>query len=270
MRKAALIAAGALTALTAAAVAIAGGFTASGVSATTATLNTTQATDVKTRTCTGGDNKTFTVTDARYTGSADFTNPGSEFDGPLTIRARTVVDTASKLGVVQGTFKVNDSDTRVSGQFWGTLDASGNISGFLTGGSHGNHATVLGTLGGTFSTGTGLTGKLGTAPLNPMAVVVGPVCRGEAKPAPTPKPKRFEIHGTLSAIGANNSSVTVTAKGPTTATCNTDASSPSLTGFAVNDQVEMTCEGSVSNNVTTWLLRGLKKESHPQGKEHDH
>src|SRR5262249_33197851 len=110
MRKAALIAVGAFIALATAAVAMAAVFTASGISTTTATLNTTQATDVRTRTCTGGDNKTFTVTDARYTGAADFTNPGSEFDGPLTIRARTVVDTATKLGVVQGSFKVNDSD----------------------------------------------------------------------------------------------------------------------------------------------------------------
>ena len=37
-------------------------FTASGITQTTATLNTTTATDVKTRSCTGGDGKVFTIT----------------------------------------------------------------------------------------------------------------------------------------------------------------------------------------------------------------
>ena len=265
MPKPVLIAAGAAAALATAAVAVAATFTASGITNTTATLNTTTATDVKTRTCTGGDGKAFTITDARYAGTADFTNPGlpgNEFDGPLTVHARTTVDSATHLGVVDGSFKVNDGDNRLSGRFTGVVDANGNLSGFLTGKSHGNHATVVGTLGGTFSTATGLTGKLGTVNLTPNAVLVGPVCKGKPKPEP-PKPapnsKRFHIEGTLAINGNPPTSLTVTAKGPTTATCNLDGSSPALTGFAAGDRVEMACEGVVNNNVTTWYLRELKK-----------
>ena len=240
MPKPVLIAAGAAAALATAAVAVAATFTASGITNTTATLNTTTATDVKTRTCTGGDGKAFTITDARYAGTADFTNPGlpgNEFDGPLTVHARTTVDSATHLGVVDGSFKVNDGDNRLSGRFTGVVDANGNLSGFLT-------------------------GKLGTVNLTPNAVLVGPVCKGKPKPEP-PKPapnsKRFHIEGTLAINGNPPTSLTVTAKGPTTATCNLDGSSPALTGFAAGDRVEMACEGVVNNNVTTWYLRELKK-----------
>jgi hypothetical protein len=265
MRKPVLIAAGAAAALATAAVAVAATFTAGGITNTAATLNTTTATDVKTRTCTGGDGKAFTITDARYTGTADFTNPGlpgNEFDGPLAVHARTTVDSATHLGVVDGSFKVNDGDNRLSGRFTGVVDANGNLSGFLTGKSHGNHATVVGTLGGTFSTATGLTGKLGTTTLNPNAVLVGPVCKGRPEPPkppkPAPKPQRFHIEGTLAINGNPPTSVTVTGKGPTTAMCTIDLNSPPLTGFAAGDKVEMACEGT---NATppAWFLRELKK-----------
>lgn len=268
MRKTVLIGLGAVGALVAAAVGAAAVFTAGGVTATTATLNTTQAGDVKTRTCTGADEKTFTVTDGRYTGVADFTNPGSEFDGPITVRARTIVDTASKLGVVTGTFRIKDDDSSVSGRFTGTLDANGNLNGFLTGASRGNHAAVYGTLGGTFSTATGLTGKLGTAPLTPAAVVVGPICKG--KPKQEQKPRSVRIEGTISAIGGTPASITLSPKGPVTATCQTDASSPSLSGFEVGTRVQMTCVGIVNGSTTTWTLRELKKKAQRESQKRDH
>ena len=128
-------------ALVAAAAAVAAVFTASGISTTTATLTTAQAGDVKTRTCTGEDGKSFTITDARFTGTADFTNPATELDGPLTLTARSTVDNGSHLGFVQGSFRVKDDDTNLKGSFVGTLDAAGKFSGFLTGASRGNHAT---------------------------------------------------------------------------------------------------------------------------------
>jgi hypothetical protein len=266
MRKPILIAAGAAAALATAAVAVAATFTAGGITTTSATtFKATQPTDVKTRTCTGGDGKQFTITDARYTGTAVFTNPGAPnnvFDGPLAIHARTTVDMSSHLGVVEGDFKINNGDNRLSGRFVGTLDANGALAGFLTGKSHGNKATVLGTLGGTFTTAAGLDAKLGSgASVTPAALLVGPVCKGKPEPPkPAPKPKRFHIEGTLAINGTPTpTSVTVTGKGPTTATCSFDGGSPGLTGFAAGDRVEMACEGVVNNNVTTWYLRELKK-----------
>jgi hypothetical protein len=254
MRKAILLAIVSAFVLSATA-AMAAIFTASGVSATTATLTTSQAVSVKTRTCTGADGKSFAITSGRYTGAADFNAP-AELDGPLTLSVQTTVDTASHLGYVEGSFRIKDDDSRLSGKFWGTLDGTGKLAGFLTGGSHGHHARVLGTLSGTWVPATGFSGpaSLGSAPTSAaFAVVAGPVCHG--KPKPAPKPKLVEVHGTISAIGTNPASITVTGKGPTTATCALDPTSPSIAGLAVGNKVEMKCENV--NNV--WTLRKIEK-----------
>jgi hypothetical protein len=222
---------------------------------------------VKARTCTGADNKAFTITSGRYTGTADFANPATELDGPLTIDARTTYSTSDNLGYVEGSFRIKDDDTRLTGRFSGTLDGT-KLVGFLTGSSRGNHARVLGNLSATFVPTTGFTsGALGsTSTASPLAVVAGPVCKGKPKPVPpkpAPKPKTFTMHGVVAALGSNPTSITVTARGPITATCFTDANSPALT-VAVKDKVEMKCEGVVTtdNNVTktTWTLRELKKD----------
>jgi len=256
MRKRLLIASGATVALVAAATAVAAVFTASGISTTTATLATAQAQNVKSRTCTGGDGKSFTITDARLTGTADFANPATDLDGPLTIYVRSTVENGSHLGIVQGSFKVRDDDTNLKGSFVGTLDAAGKFSGFLTGTARGNHANVLGTLSGTFAPNTGFASPgalLGAAPTSAaFAVVAGPVCKRA-------KGQHFETNGTISALNAGPpATITVTGKGPSTATCTLDASSPSTSGFVVGDRVEMKCE-NVSN---TWFLRKLEKKQH--------
>jgi hypothetical protein len=264
MRKALIIALGAAIALVTAAVAMAAVFTASGVTKTTAGFTADKVANVRARTCTGADNKAFTITSGRYTGTADFTTPAVELDGPLTIDARTTYSTSDNLGYVEGSFRVRDDDTRLSGRFSGTLDGT-KLVGFLAAGSRGNHARVLGNLSATFVPATGFTGgALGsTSSASPLAVVAGPVCKGKPKPErpkPAPKPKSFSIHGTVAAVDTTAGSITVTARGPITATCHTDGNSPSLTGFVVNDKVEMKCEGIVANNVTTWTLRALRKD----------
>jgi hypothetical protein len=261
MRKRLLIALGAAVALVAAATAYAA-FTASGISTTTATFTTTTASDVKTRQCTGGDGKAFTLTDARFTGAADFTNPAADLDGPASFHIKTTVDDASHLGIVEGDVKVKDADTDFHGRFTGTLDGAGKFSGFFTGDAHkDSKAKVFGTLSGTFAGSTGFASpgaSLGVqATSAAYAVIAGPVC----KKAPKPKEehgKKFDIHGTISALGGSPVSITVTGKGPTTATCSTDGSSPSTAGFAVSDKVRMKCE-QISG---TWYLRELKKDAH--------
>jgi hypothetical protein len=260
MRKTFLIGIGATAALVAAAAAMAAVFTATGVSTTTATLTSTQATDVRTRTCTGADNKTFMVTDGRYAGVATFTDSATALNGPLSIRARTTVDKASSLGYVEGSFSVKDDQTRLSGRFSGTLDATGKLAGFLTGATRGGNARVLGSLSGQFAPATGFVGNglLGSAPSSAaFAVVSGPVCKG--KPSAPPKPKRLSITGTL-ALGSGT--VSVTRGDRFKATCSVDATYPLPAGFAANDKVEMKCENAGSG----WLLRGLTKITPPTPK----
>ena len=272
MRKTLIIAAGAAVALVAAAVAMAAVFTATGVSATTATLTTDKFSDVTTRTCTGADNKSFAITHGHYTGMADFTTPATELDGPLTIHARTTVDTSAvpgtKLGYVEGSFRIKDDDTRVSGRFWGTLDASGKLAGFLTGSSHGSHAKVLGTLSGTFAPATGFVGSasLGANSSSAaLAVVAGPVCKGPKpapKPAPKPKPARpVEVKGDVTGLDTvlPDLSITVTPKKGDPKTCAIDGSSPSTALFPVGTKdVEMKCMW-VGTPTAVLTLRELHK-----------
>jgi hypothetical protein len=255
MRKTLIIAGGAVAALVAAAVAVAA--VSVGVSPTTATLST-ETYSAKTRTCTGGDGASFAITEGRYVGKADFSTPVSDLDGSLTISARTTQDTTTtntnaKIGYVEGSFRIKDDDSRVWGRFWGTLDKSNKLSGFLVGESRGNHTKVFGTLNGTFDPTKGFTSPAtvgSTSASAALAVVAGPVCKD---PKPTPRPKRLEVHGTL-ALGTGNVSVT---RNGFTATCTVDKDSPSLTGFAKDDKVEMKCE----NPGSGWLLRGLKKDT---------
>jgi hypothetical protein len=251
MRKTLIIALGAAIALVTAAVAMAAVFTASGVSSTTATLSATQPSDVSTRTCTGADGKAFSVSNGRYAGTATFNTPAaaSALSGALTLHLRTTVDTGAKLGYVEGTFRIKNS---VSGVFSGTLNDT-TLTGFLNGGSRGNHARVLGTLTGTFSAAAGLSnGSLGAGTPAASAVLAGPVCKGRL----SPKPKRIEVHGTLTIGTGSPVVVTVTGKGPTTTPCTVDATSPSLANFSNGMKVEMMC---ASTDSTTWFLRALKK-----------
>ena len=265
MRKTLVIALGAAVALVTAAVAIAVVPAAVGVSEATAKFATTKTEELRTGSCTA-DGKTWQVTSAHYTGAVT-DSANAILNGPLTIHARTTYSTTDSLGYVEGSFKVRDDDSRLSGKFSGTLQA-GKLVGFLTATSRGNHAKVLGNISATFdpAAATAFTsGALGSTSTGALAVVAGPACKTPkpekpAKPAkPAPKPKKFEVKGTLAINGTPATSVTVTAKGPTTATCNLDGSSPALTGFANGDRVEMKCEGVVNNTTTTWMLRELKK-----------
>ena len=254
MRKTILIALGAAVALVTAAAAFAA-FTASGVSATTASFSTTKVEHLRTASCTGADSKAWTVTSGHYTGTADFANPATDFDGPLVIDARTTYSTTDGLGWVEGSFKVRNEPSKLNGRFTATLKGT-QLVGWVSATSRGGHARVLGNLSATFVPGTGFTaGAVGsTSSTAVLAVLAGPVC---PKPKPEPHKRPVHVEGTISAIGNGTvgSMVTVSSKGPSTATCTLDASSPSTTGFAVGDRVEMGC----SYIGTTWTLRELKK-----------
>ncbi len=278
MRIKLILAIGAVAAVTAS-VAVAAVYTASGVSETTATFAASQTDDVKSRSCTGRDSKAFTLTHGRYTGTADFAIPGTELDGPLTIKARTVYSTTDGLGYVHGSFRVKDDDTRLVGKFTGTLKGN-QLVGFLTATSRGHRARVLGNLSATFAPATGFSdGRIGVGSSGAvLAVLAGPICKhpkrddaaksddkqkreGESKDEDkSDKQKRsrlVRVAGKVTAVGDGNvgSSITVAARGPATATCVRDDTSPSTSGFAVETKVLMRCELDGS----TWKLRELKK-----------
>ncbi len=264
MRRTLVISIGAAVALVSAAVAMAAVFTAAGVSSTTATLTTTAATTVKTRQCTGADGKAFEITNGRYTGTADFTNPATDLDGPLTISARTTYDTAAKLGYVEGSFRVKDSDTRVSGRFVGTLDKDGNMVGLLTGSSRGNHARVLGTLSGRFSPATGFANPgaiLGSGSIVSQAVIAGPVCKGSKSNAKSEhksdkSTRPIMVTGVVT-VDTANAKITVKPRKGADQTCSIPSGSSLTNGISNNDMVAMKCELVGTPGVST--LTALKK-----------
>ena len=178
--------------------------------------------------------------------------------GPLTIDARTTYSTTDGLGYVAGSFRVKDGrhdPNRLGGRFTATLKGS-QLVGFLTASARGHHARVLGNLSATFVPATGFTaGAVGsTSSTAVLAVVAGPTCpKAEAR---TEAAKARGVEGKVSAVGDGSvgSTITVASRGPSTATCTRDATSPATTGIAVGTKVAMKCELI----GTTWTLRELR------------
>ena len=169
-----------------AAVAIAAVYTASGVSATTATFSTDKVSPSAARSCTGGGRQgvhdhAAATTPARPTSR----RPAAELDGPLTIDARTVVqhDRRPRLrhGLVprQGRRSTRPASAATSRP----RSRAASSSASSTASSRGHHARVLGNLSATFAPATGFTaGAIGsTSSTAVLAVVAGPIC-------PKPKP----------------------------------------------------------------------------------
>ena len=259
MRKPLILAVTGAVALVTAAIAVAAVYTASGVTATTASFSTDKVSPLRSASCTGTDGKAFTVTQGKYTGTATFTAPAGELSGPLTINARTVYSTTDGLGYVEGSFRVQDDrrdPNRLAGRFSATLKGN-QLVGFLTASARGRHAQVLGNLSATFVPTTGFTaGAIGsTSSTAVLAVVAGPTCPKE-RPKPAPKPHARTVEGKVAAIGDGNvgSTITVAGRGPSSATCTRDASSPATTGIAVGTKVAIKCELV----GTTWTLRGIR------------
>ncbi len=263
MRRTLTIVLGSAAALATAAVAFAVVPTVSGVTEATATFENATLEKSKTRSCTAGDRK-WEITDGHYTGTVVSTNV--VLDGSLKIHARTTYNTTDALGYVSGSFKIKDDDSRVKGTFSGTIKG-GQLVGFLTGKSHGNHARVLGNLSATFAGGTTnfTDGKIGTgSSANVLAVVAGPVCKGEKhekseKSEKSEKALRVEVKGEIAAIETAPATITVEGKDGSK-TCNVDAAYAIPDGFPVGTKdVEMKCEAI--GNPAQWTLRKLEKDS---------
>jgi hypothetical protein len=270
MRRTLIIALGSAVALATAAVAIAV-TTVSGISETTATFTASTVVDhLKTRTC---DTAPYAVIDGQYSGGTiTFADATLALDGPLKIRARTTLNTTTGLGYVEGSFRVKDDDSRLSGRFSGTLKG-GVLVGFLTGSSHGNHAKVLGNISAPFVPATGFAsgGALGTgSTTSALAVIAGPVCKGERHEPKGPKPDKparpMSVEGVATIIPpvapAVLSTITVTPKhGPVSPPCVIPAAFSIPTGVVTGAKVEMQCE-LVGTAPTTPLLTLTKLKLH--------
>ena len=165
-----------VTILVAAGVALAHGSPGT-MQSVSASFDATTVSNLVSRTCTGGDG-TYTMTKATYTGAA--TSDDTRLNGTLTVKARTVYNTTTNLGVVDGKFRVEGTSGRSEGHFR-AVDNNGTLTGWTDGHVGDPHAKLLGSLAvTTFDPATGFQGaQLGTGSPAGAALLVSGHCQGE-------------------------------------------------------------------------------------------
>lgn len=249
-----------IVSITAGALAIAGLAAATqrpnGVTPATATFTTT-ADRANTTNCVGGGN-TFRITTGRFNGKVDFASPNDDLDSELSLTLRAVYNTTTKLGWLEGSFRTKN-DKRSGGMIRGVLGESGGqvaLSGFVNGATRRGYAKLLGGVAATLKTDsagkvTGIDGTIGQGSVAMPAILGGAACTG-GKPS-EPTPVKLSVKGTISSL--TNDAITVLAgtAGPQTCAIISGVS-PSTSGFAVNQRVEMGC-GIVDSKMTLLKLK---------------
>jgi hypothetical protein len=231
-----------VAALIPASIAVANGGFGLGGSNPTAVAATFSATQTKTstRTCTTSDNRTIVVTDGTYTGTAA---GDATLAGAMTIRARSVVDTTNKVGLVTGQFGIDTSGQPNARGAFQAVYSAGQIAGLAAGRAGASHTALVANLSATFDPSTGFqSGKLGGGTSGGNAVELTPkACKQSDQP---PTHERSSAHGTISAISAG--SITVAGL-----TCDLPSGSDVSTKFKQNDVVTIQCELQNGHNTLT-------------------
>jgi hypothetical protein len=238
-----LFVAAALAALAAASVAVAEGIEgAKTAKSVTGTFSATQA-SVTTRTCTTSDGKSLSITLAKYTGSS---TGDPDLTGPLTIRARSVINTTDNVGVVEGALRIDVASGRDTHAGFAAVYDHGNIAVLAVGRAHDPSARLVANLSAAFSQNGGFTGgKLGGGTGAGSAVELGPGrCGANAAP------EKSEARGTISAL----SSTSITVAGLTCA-IPADKSADVNSHFKVNDRAEIHCALLSGTNTLTKIER---------------
>jgi hypothetical protein len=202
-------------------------------------------TSTSTRTCTTTDGKTIVVTDGKYTGVAA---GDPDLTGPITLRARSVVNTTDNVGTVDGRFSIDVANGRNTDAVYSAVYDHGAIAGLAVGKAHQPNSKLIANLSATFSAASGFTGaKLGGGTSGGSAVELG---AGSCKPAHTTA-ERSEAHGVVTAL--STTSITVA---NVTCTIPAEKSADVNAKLKVGDTAEIRC--SVVSGTST-LTRYEKK-----------
>jgi len=192
------------------------------------------------RTCTTTDGKTIVVTDGKYTGVAA---GDPDLTGPITLRARSVVNTTDNVGTVDGRFSIDVANGRNTSAIYAAVYNQGAIAGLAVGKAHQPNAKLIANLSATFSAASGFTGaKLGGTTTGGNAVEVGP---GSCRPS-KPTAEKSEAHGTVSAISATS----ITVAGLTCAVP-ADKSADVNAKLKMGDTAQIRCELVSGTNTLT-------------------
>jgi hypothetical protein len=218
----------------------------------TAAASTTSSTS--TRTCTTTDGKTIVQTDGQYTGAAA---GDPDFTGPITLRARSVINTTDNVGVVDGRFKIDVATGRDTRGDFATVYSGGTIAGLAAGRASQPDTKLLANLSATFAAATGFTGgKLGGGTAAGMAVELGPTSCQAANVVK----EKSEARGTISALSATSITVAgLTCAIPTANSADVNAK------FKMGDNVEIKC-ALVSTVNTLTKIEGKHKDNDKRGK----
>jgi hypothetical protein len=211
------------------------------VRALTATFAATTASHVQTRSCTTADNKTVTVADGTYTGSA---TGDPDLTGTATLRAHSVINTTDNVGTVTGTLRIDVSGRDTQAAFT-TVYGGGSIAGLAVGRAHDPAARLVANLSAGFSPTGGFTGgKLGASSGGGAIEMTGGSCR-------TVKPVKEEstARGTVSA----NSGASITVAG---LTCTVPtALQAKVAGFQTGARAEIRCKLLNGTNTLTQIRK---------------
>ena len=94
-----------------------------GVQAASATFDATTVGDLSSNSCTAANGDTLVSTRGSYTGSASSSD--AQLNGPLVIYARSLVDTTTGVGYVEGRFEVGPDGSANDGHFVAALSGGG-------------------------------------------------------------------------------------------------------------------------------------------------
>ncbi|HZD87776.1 MAG TPA: hypothetical protein VE088_07200 [Gaiellaceae bacterium] len=196
-------------------VAVAGRLRAQATAQVQATFDAGTVAHARTATCTGADG-TYRLTTAAYTGTASSSDP--RLNGPVVIRAHSIVDTASGLGWIEGTLRIKGDAGGVHGRLDGAI-SGGQVAGTVVGRSAAPFGRLVASLGSGFDPSTGFaSGGLGTGTVSPSAVVFtrGACARGSHGKSTWVAHLGFRGHSNVRAHGSFTLDVTRDSSGTIT------------------------------------------------------
>jgi hypothetical protein len=229
-----------LVALAATGLAVAHGIEGAKSAKAVASTFTATASSTSTRTCTTAEGKVLTITSGRYTGMA---SGDPDLTGPITLSARSTVNTTDGVGVVEGQLKIDVAAGRDTSAGYAAVYDHGNIAGLAVGRAHDPHARLIGNLSAGFSAASGFTsGKIGGGTAGGGAVELGP---GSCNASKTPAEKS-EAKGSISALSTG--SITVAGL---TCLLPADKATDVNAKFKVGDRAEIKCALANGQNTLT-------------------
>jgi hypothetical protein len=238
MKRTLVVAAAATAALASAGLAVAHGVDGGkSVKSVSGGFNATTASRVTQRTCTTSDNKTVVVTDGMYSGAA---TGDADLTGPVTVHARSTINSTDNVGVVSGTLRIDVPDRDTTAEFTAVYGA-GQIGGLAVGHAHSPAAQLVANLSGGFSATGGFTNmKLGGAAGGAAVELTPAGCQSSRTVQ-----EKSQAVGTVSAV----SSTSITVAG---LTCTVPTSlQPKVAKIAVNSRAEIHCQLVSGTNTLT-------------------